>query len=218
ILTLPGRLPSALTQRKGLARLVVKAIMSGQAASLPEGGDIRISQFDMAAIAKVDPQGRLEISKSDIERVTATRDREGLILGSRRGGAIVFILQSANEDRPLDYVFDTLSNSAKTQVSNSLPALFLVGFDGVEPGELVNIATQDFDPEQQPTALRIAVSKFLSSKDRDHIIGVTFLSRSALTPKLHGEFDSGGSAYIFPRRESRFWLEEFSGLFSTQSK
>jgi hypothetical protein len=67
---------------------------------------------------------------------------------------------------------------------------------------------------QPPTALRVKVSDFLASQGRDHVVGVGFISKGALRPASGGVTDSGGSAYVFPKRESPFWHSDFSGLFA----
>ena len=45
------------------------------------------------------------------------------------------------------------------------------------------------------------------------MVGVGFLSESALVPVQEGLVESGGTAYYFPKRESSLWSEDFSGLF-----
>jgi hypothetical protein len=67
---------------------------------------------------------------------------------------------------------------------------------------------------QTPTALRIAVSRFLSGEGRDHVVGVGFLSESGLQLLEAGLVGLAGTAYYFPKRESPKWSEDFSGLFT----
>lgn len=93
----------------------------------------------------------------------------------------------------------------------------IAGFDGLDGEQLLSIAEQDNDPQQEPTALAIRVSRFLSSDNRDNIVGVGFLSRGALRPVTDSIMDSGGTAYYFPKRESPFWHDDFSGLFTRRS-
>lgn len=66
---------------------------------------------------------------------------------------------------------------------------------------------------KDPTPLRIAVSEFLGGSTTDHVVGVGFLSRDELALKEHGHVSTGGSAYHFPKTESRFWHDDFSGMF-----
>ena len=167
----------------------------------------------MAILGDFQSLERPVISRAAIDQITATQNRESMILGSKKG-AIVFVLQSRQDDTTLQYVFDTISNSAKNQVSKSRPALFLIGFHGIGAEELLEIAKQDNDPIRPPTSLQVAVSDFLANQNRDHVIAVGFLSSSALNPELDGVVKSGGNAYVFSKKESRFWHQDFSGLFS----
>lgn len=82
------------------------------------------------------------------------------------------------------------------------------------PDQLLSVAQQDQDASQSPTALRIAVSRFLSGEGRDHVVGVGFLSESGLQPLGVGLVESGGTAYYFPKRESPKWSDDFGGLFT----
>lgn len=213
VLTLPERLPVMYKQKKDLAKRVTNAVIASQNIILDDGSDIRVSEFDMNALGIVETENGASISREAIDQVTATKNRESMILGNRKG-AIVFVLQSRQDDTMLEYVFDTVSESAKNQFSKSRPALFLVGLHGIEADSLLSIATQDNDPNQPPTALQISVSDFLAKKNRDHVIGVGFLSKGNLNSEQNGVVKSGGSAYIFPKKESSFWHQDFSGLFS----
>jgi len=213
VLTLPERLPVMYKQKQDLAKRVIDAVLASQNMVLDDSSDIRVSEFDMKALGVVETDNGIVISREAIDKITATNNREVMILGNK-SGAIIFALQSRQDDTMLEYVFDTVSESAKNQLSKSRPALFLVGLHGIEADSLLSIAAQDNDPTQPPTGLRIAVSDFLAKKNRDHVIGVGFLSKGNLNPELNGVVKSGGSAYIFPRKESSFWHQDFSGLFS----
>lgn len=213
VLTLSGRLPTKFQQRKDLAKRVVGSILTAQSAVLEDGSDIRISEFDMAVLGNIGTEEQQALSRTVLDKITATKNREVMILGNENG-VIVFVIQSRQDDTMLQYVFDTVSQSAKKQVSKNRPALFLVGLHGMGAEVLLDIAKQDNDPKQPPTALRVAVSDFHAKQNLDHVVGVGFLSRGALQPELHGVITSSGTAYVFPKKESSFWHEDFSGLFS----
>jgi len=212
VLTVPGRLPTSY-QQQDLVKRVIGSVISTKSIVLNDGSDVRVSEFDMTTLGDIGTVERPTISRAAIDKITATENRECMFLGSNTG-AIIFVLQSRQDDTQLKYVFDTLSESAKNQVSKSRAALFLVDFHGIESEGLLNIAKQDKDPKLPPTALHVAVSKFLGNQDREHVIGVGFLSASALEPELHGVVKSSGTAYVFQKKESRFWHQDFSRLFS----
>ena len=176
VLTVPGRLPTSFQQRKDLAKHVIGSVLAAQGIVLEDGSDIRVSEFDIAALKSSETEDMPTISREVIDQITATRNRESMILGNKEG-AIVFVLQSRQDDTMLEYIFDTVSESAKKQASKNRPAIFLVGLHGIEAESLLNLAKQDGDPKQPPTALRVAVSDFLAKQNRDHVVGVGFLSR-----------------------------------------
>ena len=196
-----------------MAKRVIDSVLAAQSTVLVDDSDIRLSEFDMAILGDIGTVEHPKFSRAAIDQITATKNRESMILGNKNG-AIVFVLQSRQEDAMLKYVFETVDQSAKNQLSKKRPALFLIGFDAIDAESLMGIAKQDIDPEQPPTALRMAVSDFHANQNRDHIVGVGFLSSSALNPELHGVVKSGGIAYVFTKKESRFWHQDFSGLFS----
>jgi hypothetical protein len=213
VLTVEGRLPPLFKQKKVLAKQVVDSFMAAQSMALADGSDIRVTEFDITTLGVTETEGGLVISRDAIDQVTKTKNRESMILGNKNG-AIILVLQSRQDDTMLKCIFDTISESAKNQLSKTKPALFLVGLNSLEAESLLNIANQDKDPSQPPTALQVGVSKFLSNQNRDYVVGVGFLSGGALSSELNGVLKSSGTAYIFTKKESSFWHEDFSGLFS----
>lgn len=215
VLTVPDRLPTAYIVRRELAKQFGTHIFSGRSAVLPDGSQIRVGGFDLTLLpamptSKTIPQ---EI-RSAVDDVTGTRNRQTILISTKAGGVLALAVQSAEDDSLMKAVFDTLRDSSKRQFSGDRGGMFLVGFHGIDGDQLISIAGQDKDPTLPPTALRVGVSQFLSSCGRDHIVGVGFISESGLQPVREGLVESGGSAYYFPKRESPYWSEDFSGLFS----
>lgn len=215
VLTVPGRLPTRHTDRAALVKHIRQQINIGQSAMLDDGSDIRLTEFDVASLGKIANGSGSAVVRAAIERATATQNREGMLMSTSKGGAFAFVVQSAVNDDFLDATFDTLSDAAK-QLSGTRPGILIAGFDGLDADQLISIAGQDHDPQQPPTGLACKASKFLSADHRDHVVGVGFLSRSALMPVSSDLVDSSGAAYYFPKRDSRFWHNDFSGLFSKQ--
>lgn len=214
VLTIADRLPTMLPKKRELVQRVSRGILSAQCTSFDDGSELRISNFETTALGSTDSEGRPVISREVINKLTATQNREAMVVGRNNGGAIIFAVQSRRDDALLQYAFDTISQSAKKQLSKTRPAMFMVGFDSMGAEELRDIAQQDFDPSQAATALRREVSKFLDSSDRDHVVGVGFLSGSALTPKQPGVIESYGTTYYFPKKDTPFWHRDFSGIFT----
>lgn len=213
VMTVPGRLPTRHADRVALAKRVKQQINSGHSATLDDGTAIRITEFDLSRLGEVVRDHRPEVVRLVIESVTGTKNREGMLLGADAGGAVAFVVQSAVEDDFMDATFGTLSDAAKRQLTHTRPGILITGFDGLDGEQLLSLAGQDRDANQPPTALALKVSKFLSSDHRDWVVGVGFLSRSALLPVTDGMVDSGGTAYYFPKPASPFWHDDLSGLF-----
>ena len=214
VLTVPGRLPTQYKDRAALAKHVSRQILIGRSATLDNGIDVRLAEFDVNSVGHLANDRHPAVVRTAIDNVTATRNREGMAIGTSAGGALIFALQSAASDSLMDAVFDTLSTAARNQVTCTRPAMLLAGFCGLNGEQLLRIAEQDNDPVQRPTGLSLGASKFLFSPDRDHVVGVGFLSSSALLPEQNGLIDSGGTVFFFPKRASKQWHDDFNGLFS----
>jgi hypothetical protein len=141
--------------------------------------------------SNVGEDGHPVISRDRVDAITGTTNRQALIVGRRSGGAIVLVLQSAQDDSLLTYTFDTVSSSAKRQLSGQRAGMFLAGLDGLEAESLMDLAQQDGSGDQPPTALCVRVSEFLASQGRDHVVGVGFISKGGLRPAAGGVTDSG---------------------------
>jgi hypothetical protein len=214
-LTMQGRLPTAYKDRVALAKRLTSQILQGRGADFEDGSNISIVDFELARLGDVPSYTDPADVRAALDDVTGTRNRETMVIGTRGRGALVVTLQSARDDTCMNAIFDTLSESAKRQFTGKRSAIFLVGLHGLDGQQILLIARQDRDhPDQKPTALRLAVSKFLSGDGREHAVGVGFLSRSASMPASDGVVDTGGAVYYFPKRESPFWDNSFSGIFS----
>ncbi len=217
-ITVPGRLPTGFRERQALAQEVGAAIFRGHSAALSNGCAVRLSEFDVSELGDIPNVKNGQNMRAAVDSATRTDNRHSLVIGTGTGGALALAIQSAADDTFMDSVFDTIKDSAARQLTGKRAGMFFAGIQGISGGQLQSIAGQDNDPTQPATALRLGVSKFLSGAGRDQVIGVGFLSESGLTPVQHGLFDSGGTAYYFPKRESPFWSENFSGLFTWQAE
>ena len=217
-ITVPGRLPTSFRERQALAKEAAAAILHGQSAALSNGCAVRLSAFEVSQLGDIHNAKNSQDVRAAVDSVTGTNNRHSLVIGTGSGGALALAIQSAADDTIMDRMFDTIKDSATRQLTGKRGGMFFVGIQGISGSQLQSIAGQDDDPTQPATALRLGVSKFLSGAGRDQVIGVGFLSESGLTPVQHGLVDSGGTAYYFPKRESPFWSENFSGLFTWQAE
>jgi hypothetical protein len=215
VLTIPDRLPTDYKSRLELAKQFGINICEGKNANLTDGTQIRVSKFELSQLPQLSfeyPVPReIRVAMDD---VTSTSNRQTMLIRNEIGGALALAVQSAKDDSLMKCIFDTLSDSAARQFTGTLGGMFFTGLHGLSDSQLLSVANQDKDISQSPTALRYAVNKFLDSSERDHIVGVGFISDSGLRPHDSNIIELGGTAYYFPKRASPHWSDDFSGLFS----
>ncbi|MFC7516691.1 hypothetical protein ACFQUU_16910 [Herbaspirillum sp. GCM10030257] len=215
VLTVPARLPSQQAEKRELAKRVTSALVGCRTQQFPDRVTVRISEFNPADLNVVHNQGKPTVEQNDVDKVTGTVNQESMIIGTPAGGIVALVVQSAEDDELLQSVFTTLSDSAKRQLTGQRAGIFFAGFADLTPEQMIALAQHDVDASNAVTALRQGVSRFLGNAGRDHVIGVSFLSQSHLTETEPDVVTSRGSAYYFPRKESKFWHNDFEGLVRT---
>lgn len=215
VVTVPDRLPAMERDRIALAADVARQVRAGQTVALPSGAHVRVVEFDAARLSGL-PDDMLEtVGRSVLEEATGTRNRHTMAIGQKSGGAIVVAVQSQRDDAFLQSTFEVLGDAARRQLTGQRAGVLLAGLDGLEAEQLLSVADQDNNPSEQPTALALRVSDFLSSPARSHLVGLGFLSRGTMRSVTAGIVDSGGVAYHFPCPLSPQWHSDFQGMFST---
>ncbi len=217
VMTLPDKIPTSYAERKELSNLVARTILSAQSQVYPQA-TISIRDFDVQLLQGVDWSNTRQDTRELIESITGTSNRQAMITGLKGGGAVICVIQSSQDDSLFDAIHKTVKRAATKQLTGTRPAMILMEFSGVSPEGMVSLAEQDNTAGNVPTSLRQWASEFLSNTtDRDHIVGIGFLSRGAMTKPSASVVASTGSAYIFPRRESKYWNDAFSGLFAPEN-
>ena len=223
VLTVSDRLPASPPDKKRLAIRVKNTVLSACTEQYEDGTTVRVSEFDVKLLTGARETKNHDLARPLIDKITGTRNRQGVVyFGDSPQGAIVFVLQSAKDDSYLFEIFATLAKSAANQMTQQRPGLFVVGIDGLSAKSLLEIGEQDFDSSRPPTGLRVELTQFFSSLNRDHLIGTAFESQGELEPIVHESTGDHGfrrtaSVYYFPRLESRFWSKAFEGMFSEVS-
>lgn len=216
VITVPSDIPKDGQERKALADVVVQRLLHCALGEYQEqGAHLRVAALDTSLLAQATRATSRRGVREIFDEVSGTRNREAFAVGTPAGGAMMLVVQSEQDDDLMDSVFATLRDSACRQFSQQRAGIFVVGFDGLEATQLLDIARLDQDPGAHPTALRVRASDFLDSASRDYLVGVTFISASGLRPIQAGLVDSGGIAYHFPKPNSRFWTEAFRGMFGS---
>lgn len=185
-------------------------MLVGRSGALPDGTDFRINEFDASAFPR---GGSPEQVRSFIETVTSTHNRDAMLRGNARGGALAFVIKSARDDSVMGATFEGLDRAARRQLTRTRAGMMLAGFDSISSQALQAVAGQDLDPAQPETALNRRVRSFFSNPSVDHVVTAAFISRGAIQVVSDTELDGEGAAYIFPNRQSRFWSDSFSHMF-----
>lgn len=214
IVTVPGDLPKEHKARQRLADAAVRCALHCTPGEYEdEDAQIHIGTFDPARLSELRGGATQRRARDLMDEISGTRNKEIIVVGTAAGGALMLVVRSAQDDDLMDNMFHMLRDSATRQFGGNRAALLVVGFDDIDADQMLNVARHDQDPGAVPTALRWHTSKFLESTSRAHLVGITFLSTSTLRPAVTGVVDSGGVAYHFPKPDSKFWSEDFRGLF-----
>ncbi|SOE86975.1 hypothetical protein SAMN05446935_7512 [Burkholderia sp. YR290] len=213
IVSVPGQLTASPEEQRALAKLVRRQIVEGVSGELSDGTSMRISEFDMTMMRDVDLNPDSPAARAVVDAVTHTHNRSALLLGRRNVGALAIVLQSAQDDSLMAAVLATASAAASNQLSGRRAGLVLIGFQGIEADELRSVAQQDADHTQAPTAVRMAASRFLVGPNRQHMVGIGFLSEGEQMRLDDGALTSSGVTYHFDNETSPFWIPEFAELF-----
>lgn len=213
VVTVPDRLPTMDQDRKALAAGVVQQVIAAQSTVLPNGANISTVEFDAKRLSGL-PDGMLETAvRSALDEATGTRNRHTMAIAGEAGGVIAVALQSNRDDTVLQSVFNVLGDAAKRQLTGRRAGILIAGLHGFGDEQLLSLASQDNNLNEQPTALALQVSKFLSSPARSHLVGAGFISRGAIRPVAAGVINAGGLTYHFPCPQSPKWHSDFQDMF-----
>ena len=210
VVTVPDRLPADYSSRKLLCSKILNQVTLRESSVFDDQIEIRIEEFDFSSIGIKSVGGTLTVDRELLDRITSTTNKEVMVLGNQCGGGVVTVLQSREDDSFLKSIFSTLEVSATKQVSKTRPVLFFVSFHDLEDGALREIGDESGD---KPTALRIKASEFLNRHDMNHVVGVHFVARGSLEPRVDGKHSHSGTTYSFSKPDSTFWEQEFEELF-----
>jgi hypothetical protein len=214
VLTLSSKMPSNFNDRKNLVSRIARVILAGKNQTLP-GAEITLRDFDpklMDGFSGKEGDAPREL----VDTITGTQNRQVLVTGLKSGGCVIFVIQSRQDDNFFSAIKHSVKRAATEQLTGTRPGLLLVEFSGMSTDSLVDLATHDHTSSNDPTSLRLWTSDFLANAvERDHIVGIGYLSKGAMTRLDKATVTSRGSAYIFPRKTSPFWDEAFVGLFGS---
>ncbi|QBY56054.1 hypothetical protein [Cupriavidus oxalaticus] len=213
VVTVPDQLPASSQDQQALARDIHAAVLANQSQTRDDGVQVRIEAFDMAALRDVDLIHDGAAARAVAEALTGTRNRHVVVMGRRNRGALLIVVQSARADSLRDAIQATL-RTARRQLTGHRPGMVLLGFDGIEAEQLMQIARQDHTPGLPPTVLALAASAALGGPDREHLVCVGFLSNTHQREcDDQGRLAYTGAAYHFTNRHSPYWHVDFGLMF-----
>lgn len=213
VITFPDRMPTAYKDKKILVKLISDQIILGQSEHLENGMHIDIKEYDSELINNIDLDENSESLRDGIDDITNTINREGMIFGDKGGSNVVMALKSKKDDTFLDAINQTLSESAKKQLTGTRPAILVIRFEDLTNEQIQSIAESDIHKSDNPSALQIKVSEFLNNPNRDHVVLVIFVSKDELSTKDVGVKSNSGVAYYFPNTKSPFWDDSIKNVY-----
>lgn len=212
--TIPDRLPTNHHERADFARNLGVLIEQGVSRQMADGTEVRIDTFDPKLLTIALMNGQMTELRATVDNITATVNRQAILIGTAQGGCIAIAIQSARDDKFLKTVFDRLSDAADRQLTRRRAGFLVASIDGLSGHSLRSVALDDQSEQSLRSALWFGVNSFLGSVNRDHVVGLVFLSESSSSPTEHGSIDTtGGTAYYFPKHDSPYWDSRYVGLF-----
>ncbi|WP_423194618.1 hypothetical protein [Cupriavidus sp. H18C2] len=211
VVTVLDRLPRHATELKALLKAITRQVMTGESGVLDDGTRVDLRDFDGSVAAQLDE--RDPALRQVLEAVTQTTNVPTLVIGKRGRGALVVAFQSARRDTFLNEVFDTVADAAKRQLSGRRAGLVVVGLEAIDAAALKSLAQHDHAASNDPSALRLYVSRLLNRSDLSHLVGASFGSKGNL---IDGNqvLTTDGSSYNFFKKESPLWHPAIESAFS----
>ena len=128
----------------------------------------------------------IPVSYTHLDVYKRQTNRHAMAIGGNTGGSFVVAVQSSRDDTLFQATFNVLGDAARRQLTGRRAGVLIAGLHGLGPDQLMSVAGQDHTPGEPPTALAWNVSDFLSSSARSHLVGLGFLSRSAMRTAAAG--------------------------------
>jgi hypothetical protein len=210
-ISIPDRLPSEHHERNRAAKDSAAYISAGESGVMANGWKTEISEFNSSVFAAANSSTTPPL-RHVLDASTGTRNRHGVLWRTKAGGMLSLVIRSEQSDSAVDTLFATLSRAARKQLSRKRPALLISGLS-IPPDAIESIAGLTPGQTGFQTAINEAAHNFLSSEERNHVIGLAFLSQTKISKKDGGGFKSEGMAFNLLRPNSPYWTSDFERLF-----
>lgn len=211
VLTIPDRLSKSSSDHIELADIVIKSILNFKETmkfSKVEISVNEIPEIKLKAVTEAKTDSELATA---ITAATDTHNEQALIMKAG-AGTVVCVVRSAKDDSIGERIRDSIKKSAKNQASGKRPLFFVVSLQDLPPEDLIAIASEDKNLNTNPSILQQEASSLMDSTSCPYVVGISFLSGSAVNPGIHGIEESKNRSYSFVRAESKFASEEVISL------
>lgn len=207
-ITFPGRAVRAREQRLRLCRDVLAAILSNKAVANPEYR-VELVEFKIEASPFADAEPTVS-QLDEFLKPYGLVNREAMAVGRRRKGAIIFALESDVPDDFLGQTFDAISFAAKKQLSGQRGAVVCVKFEDLSAERMLELGSE----VGEPTALRIAASKFLDGSAARNMSQLGFFADGNIVARPGNVLTREGRVYLFGNERNPHWRQvESARLF-----
>lgn len=202
-----GRPPKTHNERLDVAHNARRVLLGGDAS---QGVDyeIRVRTFELKGSPFLDGAPSRDDVASFLARF-GIANRETMVVGKSAKGAVIFSLESAQPDRLLSGVFQTVSDAAKRQLTGRNAGVVCVKFDDLTADQMLEIGLE----AGEPTALRVASSGFLASSASENLAVLAFFADGVLEQAVGGAITRSGRTYQFVNEANPAAQGAVVGLF-----
>lgn len=176
---------------------------------------ISASRFDLSELDGFKFTNNNPQLREVIDKVSSTENCESMLVGNSKR-AVLLVIRHESTDTTLMKIYSTIKGSAKKQPSKKRPVLYVVGFEDITGEQLLSVASQDQDESLSPTGIRLVTSRFLDSPERQHVVGVAYISTTNYDSSNPEITSASGRAYYFANRQSVFWDYRMEQLFQSK--
>lgn len=144
-----------------------------------------------------------DIEKSrinDLLKELGIANRESLLYECPGGGLVIVTLESDTADKPVEEIFESASDAAKNQLTGNHMGIVCIKLESLTGAHIRDIGKETGNP----TALRVAVSKFISSSSAKNATAVVFFADDELSRNEDGSFARSIISYGFVNEKNPF--------------
>lgn len=140
---------------------------------------------------------------NDLLKKFGILNRESLVYACSGGGLVILTLESDVADKPVEEIFESASDAAKNQLTGNHMGIVCIKLESLTGAHIRDIGQETGNP----TALRVAASKFISSSSAKNATAVVFFADDELSRNEDGSFARSTTSYGFVNEKNPFSKE-----------